>query len=242
MMETMGAWVGVGLTVFILSFLYKDNPFYKLAEHIYLGVSAGYWLVVVFHTNILPELIMPLRESGGDPGKLAMALTPIALSLLMFATLFKKIAWLATIPIAFVIGAFAGAQIIGFASSDLIIQIQSSMQPLWASGQTTWREAINNWIGFAGLICCLLFFFFSREHKGALGAASRVGMYFLMISFGASFGYTVMGRISLAIGRAQELYDYHYATLVFTVLVVAGVFLTGRLRKPPAESAEMKQP
>jgi hypothetical protein len=46
-----------------------------------------------------------------------------------------------------------------------------------------------------------MYFFFSREHKGALGATARVGITFIMVAFGASFGFTVMARISLLIGR-----------------------------------------
>ena len=56
-----------------------------------------------------------------------------------------------------------------------------------------------------GLIASLLFFFFSREHKGALGVASKLGIWFLMIGFGAGYGFTVMSRISLLIGRFQFL-------------------------------------
>jgi len=56
-----------------------------------------------------------------------------------------------------------------------------------------------------GLLTTLIFFFFSKEHKGALGGAARVGVYFLMVSFGASYGYTVMARISLLIGRVMFL-------------------------------------
>jgi hypothetical protein len=56
-----------------------------------------------------------------------------------------------------------------------------------------------------GVVSVLCYFFFSAEHKGALGAVSRVGIIFLMISFGASFGYTVMARESLVIGRFQFL-------------------------------------
>ena len=58
-----------------------------------------------------------------------------------------------------------------------------------------------------GLMTSLLFFFFSREHRGALGVASKTGMYFLMIGFGAGYGYTVMSRISLLIGRFQFLLE-----------------------------------
>ena len=31
----IGAWVAVGLTLFIFTFLYKDNPLFKLAENLY---------------------------------------------------------------------------------------------------------------------------------------------------------------------------------------------------------------
>ena len=37
-----GVWCAALLTLFIFSFLYKDNPFYKFAEHLFVGVSAGY--------------------------------------------------------------------------------------------------------------------------------------------------------------------------------------------------------
>ena len=35
--EIISAWVFVLLTLCIFSFLYKDNPFYKAAEHLYVG-------------------------------------------------------------------------------------------------------------------------------------------------------------------------------------------------------------
>jgi hypothetical protein len=69
-----------------------------------------------------------------------------------------------------------------------------------------------------GLAASLLYFYFSREHTGALRVVSRVGVAFLMISFGASFGYTVMSRISLAIGRARFLLE---DALVAGMLLVA---------------------
>ena len=35
---------------------------------------------------------------------------------------------------------------------------------------------------------------------------NRIGIVFLMVGFGASFGYTVMGRISLLVGRITFLF------------------------------------
>ena len=34
---------------------------------------------------------------------------------------------------------------------------------------------------------------------------AKIGIYFLMITFGSSFGYTIMARISLLIGRMDFL-------------------------------------
>jgi hypothetical protein len=58
-----------------------------------------------------------------------------------------------------------------------------------------------------GVLSTLIYFYFSKEHTGVLGVTAKVGIWFIMISFGAHFGYTVMGRVSLLIGRVQFLID-----------------------------------
>jgi hypothetical protein len=65
--------------------------------------------------------------------------------------------------------------------------------------------AISGPLVIIGVLCTLAYFFFSKEHKGVLGVASKIGIWFLMIGFGASFGYTVMARVSLLIGRVDFL-------------------------------------
>ena len=51
-MEHFALWLAAFLTLGIVSFLYKDNPWYKLCEAIFVGLSAGYWFVVLFWDNI----------------------------------------------------------------------------------------------------------------------------------------------------------------------------------------------
>ena len=68
-------------------------------------------------------------------------------------------------------------------------------------------DSISAVVVFFGVFCGIVYFFFSKEHKGAFGAASRVGIYVLMVTFGAGFGYTVMARISLLVGRMRFLFD-----------------------------------
>ena len=89
----------------------------------------------------------------------------------------------------------------------------------------------NNLVILVGTVTGLLYFFFSKEHTGNFGKVTRVGIYFLMISFGASFGFAVMGRVSLLIGRFEDLInyssiEYNYATFVILtfMIIVLGVW------------------
>src|SRR5262249_50030971 len=76
----------------------------------------------------------------------------------------------------------------------------------WAEpGLFTFLDLLYNPILIVGVICCLIYFFFSSEHRGATGAAATAGVWFLMISFGASYGSTVMTRVSLFLERASFL-------------------------------------
>ena len=80
----------------------------------------------------------------------------------------------------------------------------TSLHPVFSGGETI-LSSINTLLIMLGVISVLIYFIFSVEHKGAIGRVSKIGIWFLMISFGASFGYTVMGRLSLLIGRIQFL-------------------------------------
>jgi hypothetical protein len=197
MWEVIGIWLGAGLTLCIFSFLYKDNPFYKFAEHLYVGISAGYWAVMEWHNVFLPNLWRPLTQQ-----QRWLLVVPFAFGILLFSRFTKNFSWLSRWSMALIIGMYAGIAIIGYGSGDLILQIHANLLPLWTNN---WLVSFNNILLTVGVITGLIYFFFSKEHKGALGGAAKVGVWFLMISFGASFGYTVMSRMSLLIGRIYFL-------------------------------------
>ena len=74
-----------------------------------------------------------------------------------------------------------------------------------AIGTSFWGSFSNIFL-FVGVLCGLVYFFFSKEHKGFFGGIARVGILVLMLTFGAGFGYTVMARISLLAGRMTFLF------------------------------------
>lgn len=214
------------LTLAIFSFLYKDNPFYKFAEHLYVGVSAAYWMSLGFWSTIVGNFVpftskslcsffhVPFQYYRID------LYLPIILGILLLMRLVPKIGWISRWPLAFIIGTTAGLNLPRYLRSDFVSQISNTYQPLFVgwhgigpffsnlslsmTGQLV--MSAMNWIVVVGVLCGLIYFFFSKEHRGAFGVASRVGIWVLMLTFGASFGYTVMGRISLLIGRVTFLF------------------------------------
>ncbi|RLC47782.1 MAG: hypothetical protein DRH70_02605 [Candidatus Coatesbacteria bacterium] len=190
--------MGAALTLCIFSFLYKDNPFYRFAEHLFVGVSAGYWLVYNYWNIVKPNLIDPLREEQWQ------YLLPLVLGIFMLTRLFPNVGWLSRWAIAFMIGSGSGIMIITYLQSNFLEQIKSTLVPLDPTGQP-WYVVVNNVILLVGVVSGLVYFFFSKAHTGVTGRIARIGVVFLMVSFGASFGYTVMARISLLIGRLYFL-------------------------------------
>ncbi len=204
----LGLWFGAFLSLCIFSFLYKDNPFYKLAEHIFVGVSAGYWMCTGYWQVIKPNLIGRLEQ--GDWRYLIAA----ALGLMLLARLNSKASWIGRWPLAFMVGIFAGYNIVYTMQAQVLKQLEATLVPLW--GNASWQTTAINWLLLIGVLTGLLYFYFSAEHKGViLGPASKAGIWVLMAAFGASFGYTVMARISLLIGRVMYFQDVWEKTVRF---------------------------
>ncbi len=206
--EVIGVWIATFLTLAIFSFLYRDNPVYKLAEHIFVGVSAGYGVVIVYHEAVIPLLINPLfrPELADLESPNYIVIIPGLLGLMMFSRFFPRYDWLSRWPIAFVMGLSSGLAIPATVQTNLLPQLYATLNPILPLGDIDPWTATSNFLLVVGVICTLAYFYFSREHAGALGVASRIGIFFLMVAFGASFGNTVMARVSLLIGRFQFLY------------------------------------
>ena len=214
-------WVGGLLTLMIFSFLYKDNPFYKFAEHLFVGVSAAYWMVVAFWSTLIPNMIGRIYPPSmgwfaSNPEEAATLvnqtpdywrIVPLILGFMMLTRLVPKWAWMSRWPMAFIIGFAAGTNLPRYLQSDFIAQIRSTLIPLivMENGSFSFGGTLTNILIVGGVLSALVYFFFSKEHKGWFGGTARAGIWVLMITFGAAFGYTVMARISLLIGRMEFL-------------------------------------
>jgi len=257
--DNLGVIAAAAMTLAIYSFLYKDNPFFRATENLFVGLGLGVTVYVTWFNFFKPEVFdrfvapafSPHRQVYPGDYKL---LIPCVLGIMMLTRISARLNWVSRWPIAFLVGYWSGYGLQPTISSYLLKQAHATMQPVsmsaavWAGSLAaaavgigcaylgTRRDAVGTWakalgialvVGYVGakgnaafaaatqgvdtlllmlgVISVLVYFFFSAEHKGVLGGVSKVGIWFLMVSFGASFGYTVMARESLLIGRIQFL-------------------------------------
>jgi hypothetical protein len=208
------------ITFAIFSFLWKDNPFYKFAEHLVVGVSAGYWVIILYRTSLVPKLVEPLtRVFSGESATVGdvLVIIPMVLGLLLFTRFVPTLAWISRITMAYILGIGSGAAIPLVLQTGVIQQVYP-MMAMFLPGHTvgTW-DWITNFLVLGGVLCGLAYFFFSARHEGLIGGMSKVGIWTLMIGFGASFGYTVMSRISLLYGRVDFLLNSWAKPLVQSI-------------------------
>lgn len=194
MANLIGTWIAAFLTLCIFSFLYKDNPFYRFAEHVFVGASVAYLLIQTWYFTIQPKLIQPLVREGFARNYLL--LVPTILGIMILTRWFPNLRRISWIPISFTVGVGVGLAVTGNIQGILIPQLKATIVPI-----NSW----NNTIMIIGAVTTISYFYFSREHRGLLGGSTRLGRIFIMIFFGATFGYTIMARVSLLIGRIHFL-------------------------------------
>ncbi len=200
-MNFIGTTLAAIFTLAVFSFLYKDNPFYKFAEHLLVGLSVGYYVGQIWHTAFISWIINPVFNE-----RQYILFIPIFFGLFYLGFIHSKTVWLIRIPIALSLGIGSGYGISYSFQTSIFIQLRETINVFTQSGMDAW-DVIKAILLVVGVFSAIVYFFFSWKHEGVVGWIAKVGIYFLMIGFGASFGLTVMGRISLLIGRFLFLFQ-----------------------------------
>jgi hypothetical protein len=199
-MVSIGVWINAFLTLCILSFLYKDNAFFRFAESLFAGLSLGYYIGLSVQNTLRPNLFNPLFHEPTQ-GLNLLLIVPMLLGVLLYFRYIPRVSWVARIALAVYVGYYSGVYLVQKLHGEVLPQSRDTILRVTSGG----TDALWNLIIIVGVFSVLIYFYFSAEHKGALGRVSRVGIWFLMVSFGASFGYTVMARVSLLMGRFSFL-------------------------------------
>lgn len=194
-MERLGVYVSAICVIGVLSFIWKENPYYSLMEHLFVGLAAGQAVAAAYGV-IKNSALVPMAS-----GSLSL-IVPVILGLALYLRFFKQYSWLARIPSSLLLGLGLGAGTAAAIASDVVVQTRVTMIPL---------TSFTNVVLVVGFLTTLSYFFFSFVSgndkaigvQTALKYLSIVGRWTMMIFFGAQVGNVTAGRLSMVINKFQ---------------------------------------
>jgi hypothetical protein len=225
----IGPIVAMLLTIMVLSYVIGDNPLFRLASHLFIGVAAGYAGALAARSVLWPGLLQPLAQAF--PGKLlnagaaATLLVPTLLILLLLMKLVPGMSRLGTISTAFLVGVGAAVVVGGAITGTLIPQSRAAMTTLSPAavspqtGETGLDRVVDVAIMLVGGISTLAYFRFTQRRGaasegrpvgpiGMLGrAVSALGKSFIALAFGVMYAGALSATLLILTERIQFLWD-----------------------------------
>lgn len=200
--DTLGLYFGVILTFSVFSYLWRENFFFRMAEHIFVGLAASWSVVNVYH-NYMKPIVQNDIVTDGKYGYLLL----MAIGLLMYTRLSRNYVWLSRIPIALQIGYNVGYGLAIGPRTYLRTLNASFVNIIVRDGdKIVLSRSINQFLFFFAIVTVLSYFIFTmKTDKGVLKVSSSVGRWTMMIAFGAAFGNTISARMAVLVGRLQFL-------------------------------------
>jgi len=217
-LDLISGLVGLILTLMIFSYLIGDNPLFRVAVYIFIGVSSGYAASVVWHQVLVPKLFGALQI--GNPNQLILMIIPLLLCVSLLAKLSPRIAWIGNFAMAVLVGVGAAAAIGGALLGTLIPQARASMAALdfrsAASGTDAFLGLLEGTVMLAGTVFTLASFHFSAS-RAPDGTAKRnrileiiawIGRLFIAITLGVLFAGVYMAALTAMIERLSASINF----------------------------------
>jgi len=202
LIDLVGALVGFTLTVFVFSYIWGDNALFRIATHLFIGVSAGYVAIITINNVILPQLIFPLLSE--NRGEMLTTLVFLVFGALLLTKMSPRLARLGNPAVAFLVGIGAAAAIGGAVTGTVFPQVGASMNAFSSGG-----NIINGIIILLGTLATLIYFHFgTRRKKDSVNQRAiwmeglgYIGQTFIAITFGALFTGVYIAALTALIER-----------------------------------------
>jgi hypothetical protein len=216
--ELLSALVGLILTLMVFSYLIGDNPLFRIAVYLFVGVASGYAATAIWHYVLVPKLFQPLITS--DPNQLLLALVPLLFSILVLTKLSPRISWIGNVAMAVLVGVGAASAIGGALLGTLIPQVQASIDAFdWRAaggGANVLLTLFEGTVMFFGTVLTLASFHFSAT-RSADGTPQRnsilewiawLGRIFIAITLGVLFAGVYMAALTAMIERLSSMINF----------------------------------
>jgi len=212
---------GLFLTLVVLFYLiFGDNALFRLVTYTFIGVVAGYVVILVIFQVLLPRLSSLLISQ--EPALVLIGVVEIVLGLMLFLKLWQRTSFLGALPMAILVGVGAAVTVGGSVFGTLFGQIggtiglfdlQKNSDPLLSLLEGTFV--------LVGTVSTLAYFQFNVRSKAALaeqdGKAGRapvikvlavIGQVFIGITLGAMFAGVYTSALTALIERIGFIFNF----------------------------------
>jgi hypothetical protein len=212
--ELISALVGLLLTLMVFSYLIGDNPLFRIAVYLFIGVASGYAATIVLHYVLIPKLFEPLTAFN------PLSIIPFVFGISLLAKLFPRISWVGSFAMAVLVGAGAAAAVGGALIGTLLPQAQAAIDGFdirsAGSGLEAASRLLEGLVMLGGTVFTLASFHFSagRAPDGAprrnrlIEGIAWVGRIFIAITFGVLFAGVYMSALTAMIERLSFILDF----------------------------------
>jgi hypothetical protein len=217
--EMISPIIGGTLVMMVWSFAYRENPFSRFTENLFVGLTIGYGSYIGFKV-VIDNLLTPLLR-----GEL-INIVPLIFGILVITRISSEYAYLSRWALAAIAGAGSGVAVRGAIPTHISSQVIATIRPLFDMSNPV--ESFGNIVIVVGVITTLMYFFYTYEAKGSAGAiynaGSRIGRIFLMVTCGAIVGSDLLSSESFLVDRAEFLLTTPYAWIPIPIAVAAIIF------------------
>jgi len=224
-LDIFGAILGFALTLMVFSYLIGDNPLFRVAIHIFIGVTAGFVCIIVINNVLLPRMIVPLIS--GSMEERLLAIIPMLLGWLLLTKISPRLATFGNIPVAFLVGVAAAVAIGGAVLGTLFPQINATIAIFdltTSRGFDTNKglQLVNGIIILVGTVTTLAYFHFGTGPQQAnptglqslLRGFNQVGQVFIAITFGFLFAGVYSAAMVALVERLSFIVDFLKSVLL----------------------------
>jgi hypothetical protein len=216
--DIVSAFIGLILTLMIFSYLIGDNPLFRIAIYLFIGVASGYAATVVWHYVLVPKLFQ--RLSPGDPNQLLLSIVPLLLGASLLAKLTPRISWIGNFAMAVIAGVGAAAALGGALLGTLTPQFQASIDAFdfrsAGTGASAILKLIEGTVMFFGTVLTLASFQFSvrrapdgtSRQNALLSGIAQAGRIFIAITLGVLFAGVYMAALTAMIERLSSMINF----------------------------------
>ncbi len=219
LLDLLGGGLAFLLTLIVLSYLIGDNPLFRLALHVFIGVTAGFAALMAINSVILPRLVAPIIS--GTREERALAIIPLLLGWLLLTNISPRLSNLGDLPVVFLVGVGAAAAIGGAITGTIFPQVAGSINLFDISSAQNLDtplglRLINGLIILTGTLVTLAYFQFGmwgpftarQSDSGLFASIKKVAQVFIAIAFGFIFAGVYSSALTALIERMVFLVEF----------------------------------